>query len=264
MAGNYSVVVTDANGCTATASVTINDGSSINLVVTNPAASCGGTVDITASAVVSGSDANLTYTYWADPFGQVTFPAPNAISSSGTFYIKATNAAGCSVIMPVIVTVNNTPAPTGVAVQDFTGGQTLADFTVVGQNIVWYSSETGTTVLPSTTVLVSGTIYYASQTVNGCESTTRLAVTAGNDLKTPEFNLNQLRVYPNPVQDMLTIDYSETIQGVQVFNMLGQMVYNRNTNASQVKIDMSAMATGTYIVQMTVNGITKNVKVIKK
>ncbi|RZL18976.1 MAG: T9SS type A sorting domain-containing protein, partial [Pedobacter sp.] len=264
VAGNYSVLVTDANGCTATASVTINDGSSINLVITNPAASCGGTVDITAPAVVSGSDANLTYTYWADPFGQVTFPSPNAIPASGTFYIKATNGAGCSTIMPVVVTVNNTAAPTGVAVQDFTGGQTLADFTVVGQNIIWYSSATGTTVLPSTTVLVSGTIYYASQTVNGCESTARLAVTAGNDLKTPEFNVNQLRVYPNPVQDMLTIDYSETIQGVQVFNMLGQMVYNRNTNASQVKIDMSAMATGTYIVQMTVNGITKNVKVIKK
>ncbi|MDD3004450.1 T9SS type A sorting domain-containing protein [Flavobacterium sp.] len=263
-AGTYNVVVTDANGCTANASVTINQGASINLVITNPMASCGTAIDITDSAVVIGSDANLTYSYWADPFGQVSFPSPNAITSSGTYFIKATNEAGCSEIMPVIVTVNNTAAPTGTAVQDFTAGQTLADFTVVGQNIIWYSSATGTTVLPSTTLLVSGTIYYASQTVNGCESTARLAITAGNDLNTPEFNVNQLRVYPNPVQDMLTIDYSETIQGVQVFNMLGQMVYNKNTNASQVKIDMSAMATGTYIVQMTVNGIIKNVKVIKK
>jgi hypothetical protein len=162
------------------------------------------------------------------------------------------------------VTVNVIATPTGTAIQDFTTGQTLANFTVVGQNIIWYSALTGGTVLPASTILVSGTIYYASQTFNGCESTTRLAVTAGNDLRIVEFDIRNLRYYPNPVQDVLTVDYSDAIQGIQMYNMLGQLVYNRKMNDTRVTIDMTSMASGNYIMQVTANGLTKNVKVIKK
>lgn len=162
------------------------------------------------------------------------------------------------------LTVEAVNAPTGTAIQDFTTGQTLANFTIVGQNIIWYTAATGGTVLPSTTVLVSGTIYYASQTISGCESTTRLEVTAGTDLKTPGFELSNLSYYPNPVKDVLTIAYSEEIQGVQLYNMLGQLVLNRNTNTSKVTIDMASMASGSYILKVTVNGLTQNVKVIKE
>ena len=151
-----------------------------------------------------------------------------------------------------------------MATQDFTTGQTLADFVVNGQNLIWYSGATGTAVLPSITELVSGVTYYASQTINGCESINLLTVTAGTDLQTPTFELSSLRYYPNPVKDILTVKYSEYIQGLQMYNMLGKLVYNRSTNTSKVAIDMSAMATGTYILQVTVKGITKNVKVIKK
>ena len=262
--GTYYIKATNASDCSVIMAVEVNINTLPNLVITNPVAACGTTVDITAAAVVAGSDTGLTYSYWADPFATVTFPSPDAIVSSGTFYIKATNANDCSVIMPVVVTVNNTDAPTGTATQDFTTGETLANFTVEGENITWYTDATGSTVLLSSTLLVSGTTYYASQTLNGCESTDRLAITAGVNLKAPSFTIDSLRYYPNPVQDILSIDYTEEIQGVQLYNMLGQLVYNRNTNAMRVTIDMASMAAGNYILQVTVNGITKNVKVIKK
>jgi hypothetical protein len=49
-----------------------------------------------------------------------------------------------------------------------------------GGTIKWYDASTNGTqyTTPATTALVTGTTYYASQTVNGVESTTRLAVTA--------------------------------------------------------------------------------------
>ncbi len=233
------------------------------------------TVNVTAAPTASaqsfcnsGTVANLVATgtglqWYAASIGGTALAGTTALAS-GNYYVSQT-VGGCeSPRTMVAVTIGSTPAPTGTATQDFTTGQTLADFVVNGVNLIWYSDATGSTVLPSTTVLVSGTTYYASQTVNGCESTTRLAVTAGTDLRTPTFELNNLRYYPNPVQDILTVDYSDIIQGVQLYNMLGQQVYNRNTNASKVTIDMASMATGTYIMQVTVNGITKNVKVIKK
>jgi len=56
---------------------------------------------------------------------------------------------------------------------------TVADLTTTsGSNIKWYAASTGGSALATSTVLVNGTTYYASQTVNGVESATRLAVTA--------------------------------------------------------------------------------------
>jgi hypothetical protein len=337
--GTYFIKGTNTNGCSAVAAVVVTINAAPTVVTVNPAAGCSpATVDLTAAAVTVGSDTGLTFTYFTDAAATIALTTPNAVSASGTYYIKGMNTNGCSAVAAVAVVVNITAspivlassqtfcnaatvadlmaigttlqwyadatggsalasttvlatgnyyvsqtlnscesartmvdvtvtavsAPTGVALQDFIAGQTLADFTVSGTNIVWYTAATGGTVLPSTTVLVSGTIYYASQTIGTCESETRLAVTAGVDLRTSEFEIANLRYYPNPVQNILTIDYSQTIEDVQMFNMLGQLVYNRNTNTSKVLIEMTNMAAGNYILQVTINGITKNMKVIKK
>jgi hypothetical protein len=59
--------------------------------------------------------------------------------------------------------------------------KTLTDLVVTGTNIKWYAASSGGTELASTTQLVSGAHYYASQTVNGCESPTRFDVIATLD-----------------------------------------------------------------------------------
>jgi len=79
------------------------------------------------------------------------------------------------------VTIVTLPAPTGDAAQTVCGSGTIANLVAVGSTgatIKWYDAATLGTELPSTTALVSGTTYYASQIVGTCESTTRLAVTA--------------------------------------------------------------------------------------
>ncbi|PZD77636.1 choice-of-anchor L domain-containing protein, partial [Mesonia sp. K7] len=66
--------------------------------------------------------------------------------------------------------------PTGNTVQDFCQGDTLADLTVIGTNITWYvnlpaGSANYFPVNPPTAYqLVDQEVYYATQTVNGCES----------------------------------------------------------------------------------------------
>ena len=81
-----------------------------------------------------------------------------------------------------ITTVNFTlvpapAAPTGSASQTFCSGALLSQLSATGTSIQWYASATGGTPLNGTSVLNNGTTYYASQTVNGVESTNRLAVT---------------------------------------------------------------------------------------
>lgn len=77
------------------------------------------------------------------------------------------------------VTVNVTSAPTGSATQTFCASSTptIASLSATGSLIRWYAYPTGGGALPPSFGLSNGATYYASQTVSGCESASRLAVT---------------------------------------------------------------------------------------
>ncbi|MBS1918910.1 MAG: HYR domain-containing protein, partial [Bacteroidetes bacterium] len=68
---------------------------------------------------------------------------------------------------------------------------TIADLTATGSNIRWYASATGGSPLASTTALANNTHYYASQTVNGCESGSRLDVLVFTSTPAPTGNATQ-------------------------------------------------------------------------
>ena len=69
------------------------------------------TIDLTAPDVTAGSDDGLNFTYWIDANATDAIVNPNAVATGGTYYIKATSASGCSIIKPVLVTVNTGSAP---------------------------------------------------------------------------------------------------------------------------------------------------------
>jgi Secretion system C-terminal sorting domain len=51
---------------------------------------------------------------------------------------------------------------------------------------------------------------------------------------------------------------------VQVLNLLGQEVVTKSINATDAKVDMSALASGTYLVKVTSDNQIKTLKVIKQ
>ncbi len=100
---------------------------------------------------------------------------------NNTTYFADDNSGTCGPRPSVTVTIYRRPdgqAFQGPCVEDASQA-TLADFVVIGNNIQWYDQPNGGNLLPLTTQLVEGTIYYASQTNpdTGCE-TSRLAVLA--------------------------------------------------------------------------------------
>ncbi|MDP4859641.1 MAG: hypothetical protein NWQ77_05335, partial [Schleiferiaceae bacterium] len=95
-------------------------------------------------------------------------------------YYASQTVSGCesATRLAVAVAINAPAAPTGSASQTFCNSGTVANLTATGTAIQWYSASTGGTALNTSTALTSGTTYYSSQTVSGCESATRLGVTA--------------------------------------------------------------------------------------
>lgn len=117
---------------------------------------------------------------WHDAANGGNLLANNTILQDGTTYYASQTINNCeSSRVPVLITIQNTALPIGVNTQTFCASQnpTLATIVATGTAIKWYSSAVSTTVLPLTTVLVNGTTYYASQTINGCESINRLPIT---------------------------------------------------------------------------------------
>ena len=85
----------------------------------------------------------------------------------------------------VMVTISSTPPPTGDLEQVFDplDYYTVADLSAAGQDIQWYAAATGGDALDPAAPLKIG-FYYATQTVEGCESIERLEVlvSTGGDI----------------------------------------------------------------------------------
>ena len=60
------------------------------------------------------------------------------------------------------------------------------------------------------------------------------------------------KVYPNPTQGEVTLE-GEGIQSVRIVNAYGQTVYNAKVEGEQVRIDLSQMAKGVYMMYIDAN-----------
>ena len=83
-------------------------------------------------------------------------------------------------------------------------------------------------------------------------------------LSNNSFDTINFTAYPNPVKDVLNLSYSSTISNVKVVNLLGQQVINKITNDKDVQINMSDLAAGAYIVNITVEDSVHSMKIIKQ
>lgn len=76
---------------------------------------------------------------------------------------------------------------------------------------------------------------------------------------------SELSVYPNPVKDVLDVNYSAGISELSVFNFTGQKIHSSKHNGTSAKINVESWQKGTYILQLTdKNGNTSSRKFIKK
>jgi hypothetical protein len=195
MSGSYTLTTTHSSGCTATAttSVTVNSLPQGSLSANGPFCSSGsGQLTWTATSgtgpytvVYNDGTANRIVSDVVSGTAFAVFTTP--VNSNTTYtLVSVTDNNSCSrtsgfTTSSATITVNSNPSvPTGTATQIFcsTSSPTVTELSPTGTSIQWYEASSGGSALATNTSLVDSTIYYATQTVSGCESTTRLAVTA--------------------------------------------------------------------------------------
>ena len=75
---------------------------------------------------------------------------------------------------------------------------------------------------------------------------------------------NNIKIYPNPAKDYITIDSkSNTAQRLEIINLVGQTVYSTTIN-KKVKVNISAFANGVYILKLNSDKETVVKKFVKE
>jgi gliding motility-associated-like protein len=176
-AGNTIYYVSQTvNGCEgplrAAITVTVNPtpaAPTVNSIVTY----C---QDASATALTANGTNLRWYTTLTGGTGSATAPTPATTAPGNTLYYVSQAISGCESPRALItVTVNPTPVlPTVNSPVVYCQNATAAALAATGSNLLWYTTAlggTGTTVSPTPATGTTGnTMYYVSQTVNGCES----------------------------------------------------------------------------------------------
>ncbi|MBK8845695.1 MAG: T9SS type A sorting domain-containing protein [Bacteroidetes bacterium] len=96
--GNYSVVVTDANLCSATCSVSISEPNQLAILLVGTDISCNGLTDGAINGTTSGGIAPYTYV-WQD--GNTN--EDRVLIGAGTYQVTVTDANGATVFESVVI-----------------------------------------------------------------------------------------------------------------------------------------------------------------
>ncbi|MGV3460484.1 MAG: T9SS type A sorting domain-containing protein [Flavobacterium sp.] len=193
-------------------------------------------------------------------YREVTFPAgatnivlsfkvKQEVLDAGFDYIQVNTAQA--------VPVNNQEPPGTVQFDPFPEDDPVPTFTTQTVNLP--------NSLAGTTRYLIFTFISDNAEPRGFPAIDAISLTYQAPASTADFNQKQLKYYPNPVNDILSLSYPEALTGVQIYNVLGQKVVSEKLNSQESHVDMSSLMAGPYIVKVTsVSGVSKTIKITKK
>lgn len=248
-AGNYTLVVTDASGCTQSETFTVDEPNGITITPTITNVSCNigsdGAIDITVS---DGTPPYVSYDWNSGAFITEDITA----LSAGNYQVTVTDNNGCSVdstftvTEPTPVVVNGTSSP--ISCNGGTNGS--IDITASGGTApyVLYNWESGAFVTEDISGLSAGDYNVVVTDNNGCTGTNT-------------FNVSE----PTPITYSATLT-NVTCNGggdgaIDITASGGTpayVSYSWNSGAFNTE-DISSLAAGNYTVRVTDNaGCTKD------
>jgi hypothetical protein len=187
-AGSYNYTVTDAHGCTSTASAVISPGpTKINATASATLSSCLVNTG-TATATVSGGTPPYAYSWNSTP-AQTTNPA--TALGAGTYVVTVSDSRGCTVNATAIVGNAAAPRLTLTGVQTYCPGSTTSICASAGMtSYAWTSGETTQCATFSaagsyTVVVTNSSGCTASATANIAQGTLPVCSITGNDFICP-------------------------------------------------------------------------------
>jgi len=179
-AGTYSVVITDANGCTLNAGVVITQPSALSATIgaqTN--VSCNGGANGSATVIASGGTQAYSYSWSTTPSQQT--PAASGLSA-GMYAVIVTDANGCTASASVSITQPQALSATITAQANVScfGGSNGSATVLAGGGVSPYSYSWNSSPPQSSATMsnVAAGAYAVTVTdANGCTASANVTIT---------------------------------------------------------------------------------------
>lgn len=217
--GAISVVITDSEGCTATASATISNPAEMIVTTSFVGANCNQADGSATANVTANGIAPFTYE-WSDGTSVIGTDTNLVNVAAGTYFVSVTDSLGC--VVTETVTVPNSSGPqidstsftdvlcfgdnNGTATVSVSGGATPYTY-------LWNDALAQTT--PSATNLVAGTYIVNVTDTNGCNLSTSIVVNEPTQLTLTSggtnptcFGYNDGEVWVNAIGGTMPYVYS--------------------------------------------------------
>jgi hypothetical protein len=262
-AGNYTVTITDANMCQITRTVSVTQPSPIVIVPSQSNVSCTGGSNGSATVGVSGGTGNYTFS-WA-PSGGTGATATGL--AAGTYTVTVTDANSCTATQSFTITTTADTTPPTVVTTNITVPLTAGVATITAAQVNNGSTDNcgiaSISVSPSTfncsnvgpnTVTLTVTDN-SGNTATGTATVTITDPTNFCGLSVPEFGDIKMRLYPNPTNGIVTVEFSRdiTAEKIEVYSITGQLILSdtNTTTQSSRQFNMERFPSGVYLVKIT-------------
>ncbi|WP_412468989.1 hypothetical protein [Pedobacter sp. KLB.chiD] len=183
--GKYFIKLSNQSGCSKIVPIEVNIKNKPVLKVSNPKPVCTASkIDITAANYYTGSDVTFKYSFYANEALTIPLTNPKEIDKSGTYYIKATNADGCTVTDKIEITVSDMPVlrikdPETACYPDKVDISNPALYSGSGNNLKYsffYDSALSNQITSPKTIAKAGTYYVKAVNDGGCFTSGKIQV----------------------------------------------------------------------------------------
>ncbi len=264
-AGTYTVTLTDNNGCILDSSFVVTAPDAFDISASATDVSCNGESDGAIDLSVSGATSPYTFA-WSN--AETTEDLTGL--AAGSYTVTVTDDAGCEAA-PETVSISE-PAALGVdfTVTDITdadpnGG--AVDASVSGGTEAYgYNWSNGETTEDIADLSDPGFYVLTITDANGCELIDSADVRSTVGITGVVTASGNLRVYPNPVLDNVTFDWSnlqlsgsaEAVELV-IFDMTGKVMIKESSvvrgNSERIELNTAEWESGVYFYQLSVEGL---------
>ena len=249
IAGNYSFLISDINGCLGSASAEVIEPSALTSTTTVIDASCYGNCDGSVTATALGGTFPYSYTW--------TNGASNLCA--GFHNVVVTDINGCIGSNSAIV---NEPNPL------------LINIWINASNIIatsgftsyqWYDNNNNPINGATDSIftpLGMGVYYVTVTDTNTCSAD---SYSIEYTISTIEDYSSSINIFPNPTNGNITIISEYGIKTIELYNTIGNELYlvnNKGNKITETKLDLSTFAKGVYFIKININNQIINQRII--
>lgn len=257
----YDVAVTDANGCTETASFTVSEPAAVTGTTSVMDITCNsltdGTIDLTASG------GNGTYTYLWDDAGSSTTEDLSGLGA-GSYNVVITDGNGCTGNASATIAEPAALAASGTSTDEIMGMDGTIDLTVTGGTASFTYAWTGpngySSTLEDPTGLEAGSYDVTVTDANGCTTTAQVVV--GSQVGVVDVDRITLNVFPNPSNGVFTVTSSINSGQLIVRDALGREVTVMNINGNRTDFDLQGNEYGIYFLELRHEDTVKTIRIV--